>query len=344
MEKTYENKDMRKKGDKMRWRIKHIFNLSQEKPWEHGFVNFGFHGRKGTQYLLHYNEHWLGCINDEDEFLWTAGAIDKGLSKNHIPFEVKYPHYITELPEGSLLVSSNGTNKIFKIWPVKKKAELFIDTARVGLRDIGNCEFDGRDSVWVHEIEGCRVWQFDLSGEIIQTLGNGQPGFNADSVPSKDARFSWIYDLRLGPDGNIYLLDSKNFCVRKIDVRRDTVSTIVGTGKPGYSGDGGPALKATLGSDPSVHFDGPFSLSVDEEGNLFIGDTYNHVVRMVESSTGIISTIAGQHEASLGKRNDPHETDPLKLNLPKICSMDYYGGCLFIPDNNDDLIVLEKRG
>lgn len=117
---------------------------------------------------------------------------------------------------------------------------------------------------------------------------------------------------------------------------------MVGTGKPGYSGDGGPAISATLGSNPGEYFDGPFSLSLDEQGNIFIGDTYNHVVRMVDHATHQISTIAGQRPAEPNRRNDPQETDPLRLNLPKICSMDYYDRSLFIPDWSDDLIVLEK--
>ena len=149
----------------------------------------------------------------------------------------------------------------------------------------------------MHEIEGCRIWRFNLSGEPIQVLGNGQPGFQAGTVPFESAQFSWIYDLRLGPDGNIYVLDSKNFCVRRIDLHQGTVSLVAGTGKTGYSGDGRPALDATLGSNPTVHFDGPFSLSLDEEGNIFIGDTYNQVLRMVEHDTQRISTIAGKHGA-----------------------------------------------
>lgn len=327
----------------MEWSIRHIFNFAARQPWGQGFCAFGFHGSKGTQYLLQYDEHWLGCLAADDAFLWTAGAVDKGLSPTHIPFNVRHPHYITELPDGSLLVSSNGTNEIFKIRPDRETAELFINTARAGLQDVGNCVYDEQGSIWVHEIVGCRVWRFNLAGEPILTLGNGQPGFQAGTVPFESVLFNWIYDLRLGPDGNLYVLDSKNFCVRRINVHESTVSLIVGTGRPGYSGDGGHALAATLGSDPREHFDGPFSLSLDEEGNIFIGDTYNHVVRMVNLATGRIATIAGHHPAEPSRRNDPLETDPLKLNLPKICSMDYYGGCLFVPDWSDDLIVLERR-
>ncbi len=327
----------------MEWNIKHIFNFTQKKPWEHGFCHFGFHGKKGTQYLLHYDENWLGCLTAKDEFIWTAGAVDKGLSQNHIPFDVKHPHYITELPDDSLLVSSNGTNKIYRISPIHNSAVLWIDTEQVGLKDVGNCEYDQQGNIWVHEIEGCRIWRFNLSGQPTQVIGDGQPGFQNGIVPFEAAQFSWIYDLRLGPDGNIYVLDSKNFSVRRIDIQERTVSVVVGTGKPGYSGDGGFALDATLGSDPGVHFDGPFSLSLDEKGNIFIGDTYNHVVRMVDHATQRISTIAGKHHVESHTRNDPLEKDPLALNLPKICSMDYSDGCLFVPDWDHDLIVLEKR-
>jgi len=327
----------------MKWRIKHIFNFPPEKPWERGYANFGFHGQSGAQYFLDYNEHWLGCLTPTDDWPWTAGAVDKGLSRVHIPFGIKHPHYITELPDGSLLVSSNGTNEIYRIRPGQGAVELFADTGRLGFRDVGNCVYDGAGSVWAHEIEGCRVWQLDLDGRPLRVLGSGEPGFQAETVPFAAARFSWIYDLRLGPDGDLYVLDSKNFCLRRIEVGRGTVSPIAGTGEPGPAVDGIPALEATFGSDPGARFDGPFSLSLDEVGNLFIGDSYNHVVRMVDRATGQITTIAGKQAAEAGVRNDPAETDPLKLNLPMICSMDYYDGCLLIPDWSDDLIVLEKE-
>jgi len=327
----------------MKWRIKRIFNFSADRPWQEGYAHFGFHGGSGAQYLLQYDEHWLGCLTAEDEWLWTAGAVDRGLSRVHIPFGIKHPHYITELPDGSLLVSSNGTNEIWCVRPDQGAAEVFADTARLGFRDIGNCVYDGVSSVWAHEIEGCRVWQLDLAGRPLRVLGRGEPGFQAETVPFAEARFHWIYDLRLGLDGDLYVLDSRNYCVRRIEVERGTVSLVAGTGNPGPAADGIPALEATFGSDPSARFDGPFSLSLDEAGNVFVGDTCNHLVRMVDRATGIISTIAGTAVAETRVRNNPAETDPLKLNLSKICSMDYYGRRLFIPDWSDDLIVLEKE-
>lgn len=173
-------------------------------------------------------------------------------------------------------------------------------------------------------------------------LGQGKPGFQTKTTPFHKVSFDWVYDLRIGPDGNIYVLDGKNFAVRMIDLQDKMVSPVAGTGKPGYSGDGGDALIATFGSDTHEHFDGPYALSLDEEGNVYVGDTQNHVVRMVNKKTGLISTIAGNPKIKLHARNDPQETDPFKLNLPKICSMDYLDGCLFIPEWDGDMVILEK--
>jgi hypothetical protein len=124
------------------------------------------------------------------------------------------------------------------------------------------------------------------------------------------------------------------------------INTIAGTGKAGYEGDDGNALKATFGSDPTARFDGPISLSLDEEGNIFVGDRMNHVVRMIIRKSRIIRTIAGNHNSVKGMSNNPEEKDPLKLNLPEISSMDYWNGQLFIPTDLTpevgELVVLRK--
>jgi hypothetical protein len=144
-------------------------------------------------------------------------------------------------------------------------------------------------------------------------------------------RFNWVYDLRPGPGGSVYVLDSKNFALRTIDLSSRSVRLLAGNGTPGYTGDGADARSATLGGDPAATFDGPISLSLDEAGNAYVGDRFNHVVRMIERDSGVISTIARRPAATAEARNDPAERDPLRLNLPMISSMDYHGGRLFVP-------------
>lgn len=80
------------------------------------------------------------------------------------------------------------------------------------------------------------MWRFDPAGRPVQTLGDGTPGFQLEAASFEDVRFRWIYDLRRGPDGSIYVLDSRNFALRVIDVGAGIVHTIAGNGTPGYAG------------------------------------------------------------------------------------------------------------
>jgi len=214
------------------------------------------------------------------------------------------------------------------------------------MKDAGNCVVDNEGLVWVNEVKGCKIWRFDSLGKPVLTLGDGSMGFQSRAADFGEARFSWIYDIRRGPDGNIYVLDSRNFAVRLIDLKRRVVNTIAGNRKAGYEGDGGDALNATFGGNPAARFDGPISLSLDEEGNILVGDRQNHVVRMIHKKSGTIGTIAGNYNSVKGISNDPEEKDPLKLNLPEISSMDYYNGQLFVPTDlspeTGDLAVLRK--
>jgi len=327
----------------MIWKIKHIFNFGNDNYWQNGYTQFGFHDFKGNNYVLQNEKHWLGLLTKENNFLWTAGSFDPKLSDKHIQFDLKNPVYISLSPiDESLIVSSSGNKSIYKIFPEDEKVELLINTNKFGLTDIGNCVCDKEGNIWINEITGCCLWQFDEDGNKKTVLGDGKPGFQRESTPFISAKFNWIFDIRLGPDDNLYVLDSKNFAVRMLNFNQKTVDTIIGTGNPGYSGDEGPAIKATLGSNPKEKFDGPWSLSLDKEGNIYIGDTQNHVVRMVERKNGIISTIAGNFNSIPSQRNYPKETNALKLNFPKICSLDYYDSELYIPEWDGDLVVLEK--
>ncbi|UCC19293.1 MAG: hypothetical protein JSV62_14500 [Promethearchaeota archaeon] len=330
----------------MEWKIKFIFNFTEDISWNHGYAQFGFHDYEGNYYAIRHDNHWLGQFTKNNEFPWTGGSTNPNLSSIHIPFDLKNPMYISKSPKDkSLIISSRGNNKIYKLFPGEKKGDLFIDMNEFGVKNIGNCVFDKEGNIWINEITGCRIWQFDSKGQKKKVLGNGKPGFQKEPVNFDNVQFNWIYDIRLGPDNNLYILDSRNYAVRMIDIEEQMVYLIAGTGEPGYSGDGGLARKATFGSDINEQFDGPWSISLDELGNIFVGDTHNHVVRMIErkKKKRIISTIAGTPNYTPSLRNSVNETDPFKINLPKICSMDYYNKELFIPEWDGDLIVLEKN-
>jgi hypothetical protein len=330
----------------IRWVVDRIVHFGPEDLVKKGLSHFGFHDRNGKRYAIFHQKHLLGLVGRSGCLEWTLAAdqILEGIP--NITAALNYPMYVDNLNDDSLIVSNFGDARLYRINVEKRNAELFVDGLKLGMKDAGNCVVDHENMVWVNEVEGCRIWKFDSTGKTILTIGDGKPGFQAGTVGFNEASFNWIYDIRRGPEGNIYILDSRNFAVRMIDLKREIVQTIAGTGKPGYEGDNGDALNATFGSDPTARFDGPISLSLDENGNVFIGDRQNHVVRVIDKKTNIIETIAGNRNSIRGKNNKLETTDPFRLNLPEISSMDYHDGYLFVPTDiapgEGDLVILTR--
>ncbi|MEW6224731.1 MAG: hypothetical protein AB1627_08870 [Chloroflexota bacterium] len=325
--------------------IERIVHFGPDDLVRDGFVHFGFHDRTGRQYLVEHQRHFIGLVAANGGFEWTIASSPVFPGVPNVAATLNYPGYVDSLPDGSLLVSNFGNAHLYRIDLGRMSAELLVDGHAAGLVDMGNCVVDDDGFIWVNEVTGCRVWRFDGAGRVVLVLGDGRPGFQRDTSTFEAVRFNWIYDLRRGPDGTLFVLDSKNFALRMIDIDAQSVVTVAGTGTAGYSGDGGHAREATIGSDPTAKFDGPFSLSLDEVGNAYVGDRYNHVVRMIAADTGMITTIAGRRAADNERANDPGERDPMRLNLPQISSMDYSGGRLFVPTDLDgghgDLVVLQ---
>ncbi|HEY3319076.1 MAG TPA: hypothetical protein VGP72_01170 [Planctomycetota bacterium] len=122
---------------------------------------------------------------------------------------------------------------------------------------------------------------------IISTVAGtpGRPGFAGDGGPGVNALLDFSEGLSAGPNGDIYIADANNNCIRKLS--NGIITTVAGVGgrvAGGYGGDGGPATSALLNF--------PTSISVDFAGNLYIADTLNCRIRKVDPS-GVITTIAG---------------------------------------------------
>jgi hypothetical protein len=326
----------------MRWVVERIINYPDGDSWGHGNTHGGFHDSSGNLYHLSYRQNWMGLLRPDDTFAWTAGGEDKELCSRHISVPLDSPMYLTDCADGCLLVSCNGTNSVVEINPLAGAARILIDGSCYAVKNMGNCLCDPDGELWVNDFTGCRILRFSRDGELQMTVGNGLPGFQRETVPTEHAQFSWAYDIRLGPEGNVYVLDSKNFSVRMIDKSQKVVSLVAGTGEPGYSGDGGCPLKARFGGSEEEHFDGPWALSLDERGNIYVGDTQNHVLRMIDRSANTISTIAGGRAQSSLKCRNPMVDNPLDLSLPKICSLEFWDNRLFVPEWDGDLVVLKK--
>lgn len=328
------------------WEVERVVHFVPGDLVKDGFVHFGFHDRDGRQVAIAHQRHFLGLVGADDRLEWTVAAARVFDDVPNIAADLEFPMFVDRLADGSLIVSNFESARLYRVDVEQRRADLLIDGHALGMADMGNGVVDAEGCIWINEVTGCRVWRFDPSGSVIGVLGDGQPGFQPGSAGFDDVRFHWIYDIRRGPDDAIYVLDSRNFALRMIDVTARRVVTIAGTGTAGYSGDGEDAHRATFGSDPTARFDGPISLSLDELGNAYIGDRQNHVVRQLDRASGRMSTIAGAAHANDERANDPDERDPMRLNLPQISSMDYDRGRLFVPtdlaEGCGDLAVLRR--
>jgi hypothetical protein len=328
------------------WVVERVLHFERGDFVRAGLAHFGFHLRDGSYCAINHQDHFVAMIDPDGAVTFTVAPSSILPGVPNVRAELKYPIYADQLPDGDLIVSNFGNCLLFRVSEGGRRAHVLVSGHALGMADMGNCVVDDAGFIWVNEVTGCRLWRFDAVGHPLETLGDGRPGFQLGAAMFEDARFGSIYDIRRGDDGRIYVLDSGNFAVRVVDPTARTVETLAGTGTPGYEGDGGDARTATFGSDPETRFDGPISLSLDEAGNVYIGDRCNSVVRMVDQSTGIITTIAGAANADDRQPNDHGVTDPGFLNLPRISSMDYSRGRLYVPtdlpDESGDLAVLRR--
>jgi DNA-binding beta-propeller fold protein YncE len=127
-----------------------------------------------------------------------------------------------------------------------------------------------------YESAGTREAMDQITGETFTQDAGSVQGYAGDDGNANDAVFAWPTDVAVGPEGEVYVVDSNNHCVRV--VRPDhTIETFAGTcTESGFAGDGGPATEALL--------DKPFGVALDAAGNVYIADSYNHVIRRVKSS------------------------------------------------------------
>jgi len=125
------------------------------------------------------------------------------------------------------------------------------------------------------------------TGVITTVAGNGTAGYGGDDNTATNAELSYPVGTALDSSGNLYIADSVNVRIREVAAKTAIITTVAGNGQYGYAGDGGPATSANLES--------PQGVAVDTAGNVYIADTYNSVVRKVNATTGVISTVAGSY-------------------------------------------------
>jgi sugar lactone lactonase YvrE len=135
---------------------------------------------------------------------------------------------------------------------------------------------DPSGNLFIADTNNCSIRMIDPAGVITTVAGNGTVGSSGDGGPATGAQLGYPSGVALDASGNLFIADAGNNRIRKVD-SGGTITTIAGVGTTGFSGDGGPASSAQLNN--------PSGVVLDATGNLFIADSGNNRIRVVEAST-----------------------------------------------------------
>ena len=248
----------------------------------------------GNLYFVEMKNHIIRRVAADDGSISTvAGTGEPGFSGDGGPAtkaRLKVPHSIALDGRGGLYVADIGNHRIRRIDLKTGTIETIAGSERRRLPRDGQrargqpilgprALFIDGETMWIALREGHSVWRMDMPrGTLHHVAGTGQKGFGGDGGPALSATFNGPKGIAVGPQGNVFVVDTENQVIRRIDTAQDTISTIAGSGPRhrGGGGDGGPATEAEL--------DRPHGICVGKDGSVFIGDTLNHRVRRVAPS------------------------------------------------------------
>jgi DNA-binding beta-propeller fold protein YncE len=171
------------------------------------------------------------------------------------------------------------------------------------------------------------------SGKLTAVAGTGETGFSGDDGPAIKAKFNTPHHIAMGPDGFLYIADTLNNCVRKVDLKSGTITRFAGTGEKGFDGDYGPAVKA--------QFDGIYSIAISKN-RMYLADLGNRRVRTIDMRSGVVTTFAGHGGSGVPKDGLAASAQPLVD--PRAVAADSKGNVYILERNGNALRVVDAKG
>jgi hypothetical protein len=196
---------------------------------------------------------------------------------------------------------------------------------------------DGAGNLYIADSDHNRIRMVSAaSGQISTVAGTGTASYTGDNGPATGATLTTPSGIALDGAGNLYIADTGNNVIRKVDAVTHVITTVAGNGSglPGFGGDGSLATSGT------VRLDGPQGIAVDAAGDLYVVDTNNQVVREVSASTGDINTVAGEYFGPFGNgiggyNGDGELATAATLNRPYAVAFDAAGNVLIADTGNN---------
>ncbi|MGV3559149.1 NHL domain-containing protein [Larkinella arboricola] len=182
---------------------------------------------------------------------------------------------------------------------------------------------DAQGNLFIVDQFNSRIRKVAPNGIITTVAGNGTSGFSGDGGPATSAQLGYPTGIAVDTHGNLFIAEQGNRRIRKV-APNGIITTVAGNGAQCddshlcFSGDGGPAIHASLSS--------PYDVAVDAQGNLFIADHHNGRIRKV-TANGMISTVAGNGET--GYSGDGGPATNAQIGFPVSITVDGQGNLFF---------------
>jgi DNA-binding beta-propeller fold protein YncE len=304
--------------------------------------------RAGDLYIIEMLGNRLRKIDPAGLLSTLAGNGAKGEAGDGGPAAkalLNGPHSLAVSPDGDLYVADTWNARLRKI---DARSGVITTVAGGGIKGYGGdagpsgearfgdlycVAFDPKgERLYLADLDNRRIRVIDRKSGIVSTIaGNGRRGVPTDGA---DARTAPLLDPRaVAADaaGNVYILERSGNALRVVD-RTGRIRTVAGTGRKGFSGDGGSALRAEL--------NGPKHLCIDRDGSVLIADTENHVIRRYSPDTGKIERVAGTGTKGTGGVGGPPEQ--VQLNQPHGVFV-HPSGALYIADSSNNRVLKIER-
>ncbi len=168
------------------------------------------------------------------------------------------------------------------------------------LHDPAGVVVDKKGNVYFNDYRNDRIRKVDTNGLISTFAGTGSKGYSGDGETADNAQINDVYGLGIDEEDNIFVMDSLNFAVRKIDAITNIITTIVGKGMPGPISEFEKVSDSYIGrvthEKGTIGMEAPHAVEVSFDGNLLIADTGHYCIRMVDLRQDSVYTIAGNGE------------------------------------------------
>ena len=299
-------------------------------------------GPDGSLYITDTYNHRIRRVAPDGTITTVVGTGNSGYNgdgQQATAATIYWPHDVLVDDSGVLFIADSANHRVRRVG---------LDGVISTIAGIGRSGFGGdggpatsarlknpkglalfEDTLYIADGGNNRIRAVDLATGIITTVaGTGESGFGGDGGPATAAKLDYPQRIDVDPLGRIYVADARNHRIRRF-TPGGSITTIAGTGVASYGGDGGQATAADL------RF--PRGVGVVGTEAIYIADSNNHRIRMVDLATGIITTVAGTGRSGYGGDDGP--AGAARLTNPRGVTIDAQGN-LYVADTFNSAVRL----